>query len=62
MDGNGRILLPPTLRDFAGLEKDLIIAGLGHRLEIWSETAWAASIDDAEDDGDLPTAALSLNI
>lgn len=62
MDANGRVLLPPTLREFAGLDKDLIIAGLGHRLEIWSEAAWAASIDDADDDGELPSAALSLNI
>lgn len=62
MDSNGRVLLPPTLREFAGLDKDLIIAGLGHRLEIWSEAAWAASIDDADDNGELPGAALSLNI
>lgn len=62
MDGNGRILLPPTLRDFAGLEKELIVAGLGHRLEIWSEVAWNASIDDNSDDDELPAAALSLNI
>lgn len=62
MDTNGRVLLPPTLREFAGLDKDLILAGLGHRLEIWSEAAWAASIDDADDNGELPDAALSLNI
>lgn len=62
MDSNGRILLPPTLRDFAGLEKDLIIAGLGHRLEIWSESGWNSCIDDQGELGELPPAALSLNI
>ncbi|MDB6061830.1 MAG: cell division/cell wall cluster transcriptional repressor MraZ [Verrucomicrobiaceae bacterium] len=62
LDANGRILLPPTLRDFAGLDKDLIVAGLGHRLEIWNEAAWAASNEDDSDSDELPPAALLLNI
>jgi MraZ protein len=62
LDANGRILLPPTLRDFAGLDKDLIVAGLGHRLEIWAEAAWAANNEDNGDSDELPPAALLLNI
>lgn len=62
LDANGRVLLPPTLRDFAGLEKDLIVAGLGHRLEIWAEAAWAACNEDNGDSDELPPAALLLNI
>lgn len=62
LDANGRVLLPPTLRDFAGLEKDLIVTGLGHRLEIWSEAAWAAANEDNGDSDQLPPAALELNI
>ncbi|HEY3699063.1 MAG TPA: division/cell wall cluster transcriptional repressor MraZ [Spongiibacteraceae bacterium] len=62
MDANGRILLPPTLRDLAGLGKDLVVAGLGHRLEIWNESDWNG-LADAKDDADgLPEAALELNI
>jgi len=62
LDGNGRVLLPPTLREFAGLDKDLIVTGLGHRLEIWASVAWAAINEDSSDSDELPPAALSLNI
>jgi len=39
-DNQGRIMLPEYLRKFAGLKKNLIIAGLYDRLEIWDEVAW----------------------
>ena len=39
-DKQGRILLPATLRKFAGIEKDVILAGLPNRIEIWSEQKW----------------------
>lgn len=39
-DNQGRIMLPEYLRKFAGLKKNLIIAGLYDRLEIWDESAW----------------------
>lgn len=40
MDGQGRILLPAMLRDFAGLEKKLVLVGQGNKLEIWSAPHW----------------------
>jgi MraZ protein len=42
LDGSGRILLPPLLRDHAELQKKLIVLGQGKKLEIWSEEHWAA--------------------
>ena len=36
-DGNGRILLPPSLRQVAGLEKRVVLLGMGSRFEIWDE-------------------------
>jgi MraZ protein len=36
-DGNGRILLPPSLRQVAGLEKRVVLLGMGNRFEIWNE-------------------------
>ena len=36
-DGNGRILLPPSLRDVTGLEKRVVMLGMGNRFEIWNE-------------------------
>ena len=41
IDSLGRILVPEYLKDFAGLKKNVIIAGLFNRLEIWDEAAWS---------------------
>lgn len=40
VDAQGRIILPEYLRNFAGLKKAAIIAGLYNRLEIWDEEKW----------------------
>ena len=37
-DANGRIQLPQTLRLVAGLEKKVVLLGMGNRFEIWNET------------------------
>ncbi|MGK7297060.1 MAG: division/cell wall cluster transcriptional repressor MraZ [Candidatus Wenzhouxiangella sp. M2_3B_020] len=37
LDGNGRMLLPQTLRQVAGLEKKVVLMGMGARFEIWNE-------------------------
>ncbi len=36
MDANGRILLPKTMLQFAGIEKELVVVGMGNRIEIWN--------------------------
>lgn len=36
-DGSGRILLPPSLRQVAGLDKRVVMLGMGNRFEIWDE-------------------------
>jgi MraZ protein len=41
MDGNGRILLAPRLREFANLDKTVALVGVGKKFEIWNEEAWA---------------------
>ena len=40
VDKQGRFLLPPNLREYAGLIKDAVITGLITRVEIWSAEAW----------------------
>ena len=47
----GRILLPAVLRDFAGIEKDAVLVGVGSRIEIWAKDRWmeANSYDDMEE-------------
>jgi len=39
-DRQGRILLPQPLREYAGLEKDSVVIGVGDRVEIWAENLW----------------------
>jgi len=41
-DKQGRIIIAPALRRHAGLERELIVIGLGHRLEIWDVARWQA--------------------
>ena len=43
MDGQGRVLLPQPLRDYADLTKTLVIVGQGNKFEIWSESQWHAA-------------------
>ncbi|MCX7706278.1 MAG: division/cell wall cluster transcriptional repressor MraZ [bacterium] len=40
IDGQGRIVLPQNLSSYAGLVEDIVIIGVGDRLEIWSEKNW----------------------
>lgn len=42
LDGAGRILLSPTLRSFAKLDKAVALVGLGSKFELWDETQWQA--------------------
>ena len=51
VDKQGRILLPAVLREFARIDKDAVLVGVGSRIEIWSREAWSAKndFDDIED-------------
>jgi len=40
MDGNGRILISAPLRDYAELEKKVVLIGQGKKFEVWSEALW----------------------
>ena len=44
IDGQGRILIPPHLREHAGLERDVTFAGVGARIEIWSKERYEGEI------------------
>jgi MraZ protein len=40
LDGQGRILLPTLLRDYASLKKNAVLVGQGKKFELWDETHW----------------------
>jgi MraZ protein len=66
LDGNGRILLPPLLREFASLDKAVVMIGQGNKFEIWDEAKWNARraewLTAAEGDGELPDELGSLSL
>jgi MraZ protein len=56
MDGAGRVLISPTLRNYAALEKRVMLVGQGSKFEIWDEARWQAQHEKmiGFTDGDLP--------
>ena len=48
-DKQGRVLIPQTLRKFAGIEKEVYTIGTGTKLEIWSKDEYEAYMDDNYD-------------
>jgi MraZ protein len=56
MDASGRVLVSPSLRNYAKLDKQVVLVGQGNKFELWDETRWAqlseASISFG--DGELP--------
>lgn len=51
LDGAGRLLLPSMLRDFAQLEKKLVLVGQGNKIEIWSEQNWQQRMGEWVEEG-----------
>ena len=51
-DSLGRILIPDNLKKYADLNKEVIIAGLFNRLEIWNETKWNVYKENLEKNSD----------
>jgi len=43
MDAAGRVLVAPELREFAGLEKDVVLAGQNNKFELWNAQLWKAN-------------------
>ena len=55
MDGAGRILVSPPLREFATLEKRVMLVGQGNKFEVWDETRWSEQRDHALEFRDTET-------
>jgi MraZ protein len=66
LDGNGRILLPPNLRQYGLLTRDVMLIGQGLRFELWDETRWNERRDEwlasADTATDLPAELETLSL
>lgn len=67
LDSNGRILIPGPLREYAGLQKNIVLVGQGKKFEIWEEALWnegrASWIGEGlADNGPLPPDLETLSL
>ena len=63
IDGNGRLLVPQSMREFADLERDVVWVGQLDTMELWSASRWNAAVDDAlQDPKGLAEAMASLGL
>lgn len=58
-DGQGRFLLPASLKAFAGIVKDVVFVGVGARCELWAQERWTKYIDACNKDFDSITKELN---
>jgi len=59
LDKQGRILIPPRLREYAGIEKDAIFVGTMQTVEVWSSDGWKKQWDELAADTDGVQRAVS---
>ncbi len=50
LDKQGRILIPPTLRQYAGLNKEVVLVGVLEYFEIWARQNWAEEDNKFQND------------
>ncbi|EAR59726.1 division/cell wall cluster transcriptional repressor MraZ [Neptuniibacter caesariensis] len=66
MDGNGRLLLPAPLREYAELDKKIVLLGQGQKFEIWSESRWLSTreeyLQEVEGGMDMPEELQNLSL
>ena len=58
LDGSGRVLVPPHLRERIKLDKDALWAGMGRTLELWAKSSWDAALTMTSEEADSFRAAL----
>lgn len=61
-DSQGRILIPAKLREYAGLEKEVVVTGSFDRVEIWNAKRWAEMENEAFSSGALEAAMEAMGL
>ena len=66
LDSHGRVLVPPKLREYAGLSRQAMLIGQGSRFELWDEQHWNERRDEwlqaGDEPGDLPAELEQLSL
>jgi MraZ protein len=66
LDANGRVLLPPPLREFASLNRQAVLIGQGNKFELWDEQIWNERRDiwlaEEDDELEMPDELESLSL
>lgn len=68
MDRNARVLLPPLLREYAGIDKAVMLVGQGNKFEIWGESQWTLAREAwlveglADGEGEIPAELRSISL
>jgi MraZ protein len=66
IDGHGRVLIPPELREFAQIERNAMLIGQGNRFELWQEARWTERssfwLKSAQTGTDLPPELSSFSL
>jgi len=66
IDANGRVLLSQPLREFAGLDKRVVLIGQGNKFEVWNEERWnslrEAWLSEPAEEGPLPLDLETLSL
>src|SRR3989338_979443 len=50
LDKNGRILIPPSLRSYSKIDREVVLVGMAHKMELWARDKWEAIFKKAEED------------
>jgi MraZ protein len=66
LDSSGRLLLPQSLRDYAQLDKSVVLVGQINKLELWSEPLWLAECEKAlrnsGPDAEMPDELMTITL
>ncbi|WP_396588773.1 division/cell wall cluster transcriptional repressor MraZ [Bermanella sp. R86510] len=66
MDANGRVLLPSPLREYAGLNKKVVMMGQGNKFELWDEDHWSECrqvyLEAMKNDTDMPDELMNISL